>query len=232
MTARAGGRRPQPWPGPDEDYLKDYAALLEGVPYPSVLLDRRWDVVLANEAFTELFRPVGPHPTAMPHDNFLRFVLFHPDAGLVLAEREVRWCLPALARFAFLAERFGDDPVLQAVRREIAEDPLMEAAYRQGLPHWVHTVGERAAREHDGSIRPLSAPEAGRPVRECRLVVETPSAFAELGYERMTLVLPEPGPEPEAGPVREGAAVAASRQPRARGHLSLVRSARPEAPRA
>ncbi|MFE5211473.1 hypothetical protein [Streptomyces sp. NPDC056600] len=227
MTARAGGRRPQPRPGPDEDYLRDYAALLEGVPFPSVLLDRRWDVVLANEAFTELFRAVGPHPTAMPHDNFLRFVLFHPDASLVLADREVRWCLPALARFAFLVERFADDPVLQAVRREIAEDPLMEAAYRQGLPHWVHTVGERAAREHDGSLRPLLGPGAGRTVRECRLVVETPAALSELGYERMTLVLPDPGPhpEPEADPAGEPAAVAARRPARGRGHLSLVHSA-------
>jgi hypothetical protein len=192
--------------------------LLEGVPFPSVLLDRAWDVVLANTAFTELFRSVGPHPTAMPGDNFLRFVLFHPDAGQVLADREVRWCLPALARFAHLAEQYGDDPVLQAVRREIAEDPLMEAAYRQGLPHWVRAVGERVAREHDGSVRQLVRPDAERPVRECRLVVETPSAFAELGYERMTMVLPGPDPVPEAPAAPE-------RSPRGRGHLSLVHSA-------
>ncbi|MET8578846.1 hypothetical protein [Streptomyces sp. NPDC005012] len=221
MTARAGGRRPEPRPGPDEAYLRDYAALLEGVAFPSVLLDRRWDVVLANTAFTELFRPVGPHPTAMPGDNFLRFVLFHPDAGLVLADREVRWCLPALARFAFLSERHADDPVLQAVRREIAEDPLMEAAYRQGLPHWTHLVGERAAREHDGALRPLVCPGSQGAVLECRLVVETPSALAELGYERMTLVLPEPAPEPEPDP----RAVRPVRQGRTRGHLSLVHPA-------
>ncbi|WP_151770471.1 MmyB family transcriptional regulator [Streptomyces abyssomicinicus] len=218
MKARAGGRRPQPRPGPEEAYLRDYTALLESVSFPSVLLDRAWDVVVANTAFTELFRSVGPHPTAMPGDNFLRFVLFHPDAGQVLADREVRWCLPALARFAHLTERYGDDPVLQAVRREIAEDPLMEAAYRQGLPHWVRTVGERAAREHDGSVRQLVRPGGGRGVRECRLVVETPTAFAELGYERMTLVLP--GPDPEPGPTAD----APERSPRGRGHLSLVHS--------
>jgi hypothetical protein len=222
MTARAGGRRPQPWPGPDEAYLRDYAVLLEGVAFPSVLLDRGWNVVLANTAFTELFRSVGAHPTAMPGDNFLRFVLFHPDAGRVLADREVGWCLPALARFAHLAERHTDDPVLQAVRREIAEDPLLEAAYRQGLPHWVRTVGERAAREHDGSVRQLYRPDtegAAGAVRECRLVVETPTAFAEPGYERMTLVLPAPGPEPEPA-----APAVPERAPRGRGHLALVHS--------
>jgi hypothetical protein len=223
MTARPGGRRPQPRPGPDETYLKDYAALLEGVTYPSVLLDRGWNVVLANAAYTALFRSVGPHPTAMPEANFLRFVLFHPDAGQVLADREVAWCLPALARFAHLAERHADDPVLQAVRREIAEDPLLEAAYRQGLPHWVRTVGERNAREHDGSIRQLMHPGARGAVRECRLVVETPTALAELGYERMTLVLPGPAPEP-------GTAVPAApeRARHGRGHLTLVHSAAPE----
>ncbi|MFG2682500.1 hypothetical protein [Streptomyces sp. NPDC048392] len=195
MAFQAGGQRPVPRPAPAtpeaQAYLQDYTALLEAVPFPSLVVDHRWDVVLANGAFRTLFQGAGPHPTAMPDDNFLRFVLFHPDASAVLGEHESSWCLPMLAHFAATLERYGHDPGLQAVRRDIAQDPIMEAAYRQGLPHWVRAVGARAV-EHDGAVRPLHHPDPRRGTTECRVVVETPRALEELGYTRLTLVLREP----------------------------------------
>ncbi len=130
-------------------------------------------MVLDNSAYRALFREVGPHPSAMPGDNFLRFVLFHPDASTVLGEHESRWCLPMLAQFAAALERHGHDHALQAIRRDIAQDPLMEAAYRQGLPHWIRAVGADAV-EHDGAVRPLVHPDPRRGATECRVVVETP----------------------------------------------------------
>ncbi len=161
MAHQAGGQRPAPRPAPAtpevQAYLEDYTAFLEAVPFPSLVVDHRWDVVLTNGAFRTLFRGVGPHPTAMPADNFLRFVLFHPDASAVLGEHESSWCLPMLAHFAATLERHGRDPVLQAVRRDIAQDPIMEAAYRQGLPHWIRAVGAEAV-EHDGAVRPPAPP--------------------------------------------------------------------------
>ncbi|MEU4654711.1 hypothetical protein AB0G32_12280 [Streptomyces sp. NPDC023723] len=194
MAFQAGGQRSAPRPAPAtpeaQAYLDDYAALLDAVPHPSFVVDHRWDVVLANGAFRTLFRETGPHPTAMPGDNFLRYVLFHPDAPEVLGEHESRWCLPMLAHFASVIEHHGHDHVLQAIRREIAQDPIMEAAYRQGLPHWIRAVGE-AAVEHDGTLRPLRHPDARRATAECRVVVETSRSLAELGYQRLTLVLRE-----------------------------------------
>ena len=69
MEYQAGGQRSRPRPAPEslraQAYLQDYAALLEAVPFPSVVFDHRWDVVLTNDAFETLFRGVGPHPTAM-----------------------------------------------------------------------------------------------------------------------------------------------------------------------
>lgn len=194
MAYQAGGQRSVPRPVPErpeaEAYLRDYATLVEAVPFPSVIVDHRWDVVLANAAFASLFRGVGPHPTAMPDDNFLRFVLFHPDASSVLGEHESSWCLPMLARFAAAVERHGHDHGVQAIRREIAQDPIMEAAYRQGLPHWIRAVGERAA-ELDGTVRPLLHPDPRWGVTDCRVVDETPRTLEELGYTRLTLVLRE-----------------------------------------
>ncbi|CAM5577995.1 hypothetical protein ACFV83_03005 [Streptomyces pharetrae] len=218
MAYQAGGQRSELRPVPEcpeaQAYLEDYAALLQAVPFPSVVVDDAWDVVVANSAFETLFRGVGPHPTAMPWDNFLRFVLFHPDAGTVLGEHEPRWCLPMLAHFAAALERQGQDHRLQAIRREIAQDPIMEAAYRHGLPHWIRAVGE-AAVEHDGAVRPLLHPDPRWGATDCRIVGETPKTLQDLGYTRLTLVLREP----------RRAASAPRRRVRARraaGHLSVV----------
>ncbi|WP_405650003.1 hypothetical protein [Streptomyces sp. NBC_00019] len=199
MAQQAGGQRPEPRPVPESlearAYLQDYATLLEAVPFPSVVLDHRWDVVLSNTAFETLFRGVGPHPTAMPDDNFLRFVLFHPDAGTVLGEHESSWCLPMLAHFAAAVERHGHDQGLQSIRRDIAQDPIMEAAYRHGLPHWIRAVGERAF-AHDGGVRPVLHPDPRWGATDCRVVDETSSTLRELGYTRLTLVLRETRPTP------------------------------------
>jgi hypothetical protein len=218
MAYQAGGQRSEPRPVPEspeaQAYLQDYAVLLEAVSFPSVVLDHRWDVVLANTAFASLFRGVGPHPTAMPGDNFLRFVLFHPDAGTVLGEHESRWCLPTLAHFAAAVERHGHDHALQSIRRDIAQDPIMDAAYRQGLPHWIRAVGEQGV-AHDGAVRPLNHPDPRWGVTDCRIVDETPRTLSDLGYTRLTLVL-RPARRP-APAVRRTA-----RLHRTAGHLSVV----------
>jgi hypothetical protein len=221
MAYQAGGQRPAPRlatvsPQAQEEYLRDYAALVEAVPFPSLVVDRRWNVVLRNGAFETLFRAVGPHPSAMPGDNFLRFVLFHPDAGSVLGEHESSWCLPMLAQLAAALERKPHDPELQAVRREIAQDPLMEAAYRQGLPHWVRAMGP-AAVEHDGAVRPLLHPDPRWGATDCRIVDETPKTLRDMGCTRLTMVLR--GRRPGTG--RGGR----PRARRAAGHLTVVHAA-------
>ncbi|MFE9776107.1 hypothetical protein ACFYOV_31510 [Streptomyces sp. NPDC005931] len=194
MAHQAGGQRPAPRPAPAspeaQAYLEDYTAFLESVPFPSLVIDHRWDVLLTNSAFRTLFREAGPHPTAMPADNFLRFVLFHPDAATVLGDHEASWCLPMLAHFAKTVERYGHDHGLQAIRRDIAQDPIMEAAYRHGLPHWLRVVGEEAA-EHDGAVRPLLHPDPRWGATDCRIVVEAPRTLEDMGCTRVTLVLRE-----------------------------------------
>ncbi|MQS37087.1 MmyB family transcriptional regulator, partial [Streptomyces katsurahamanus] len=171
-------------------YLRDYATMMDAVPLPSVLFDRRWDVTHVNPAFQALFRGMGDHPTAMPDQNFLRFVLFHPDAGSVLGDRETSWCLPLLAQLESALERYEDDGVLQAIRGEIADDPIMDAAYRCGLPHWMRVAGA-AAVHHDGAVRPLYHPDPQWGHADCRIVDETPATLQDRGYTRMTLVLRE-----------------------------------------
>ena len=171
-------------------YLRDYAAMMDAVPMPSVLFDRRWEVTHANHAFEALFHGIAPHPTAMPGQNFLRFVLFHPDAGVVLGDRETSWCLPLLAQLEAALECDSEDRVLQAIRDDIADDPIMDAAYRSGLPHWMRAMGA-AAVHHDGAVRPLNHPDPRWGRTECRIVDETPGTLQDRGFTRMTLVLRE-----------------------------------------
>ncbi|QNP69136.1 hypothetical protein IAG44_06555 [Streptomyces roseirectus] len=219
MTYRAGGQRSESRPFPEgpeaHAYLQDYAALLDAVSFPSVVLDRRWDAVIANTAFRTLFAGIGPHPTAMPDDNFLRFVLFHPDASTVLGDHESRWCLPLLAQFAAALEQDPDDRELQAIRREIAQDPIMEAAYRHGLPRWIHAVGPEAS-ALDGAVRPLLHPDPRWGAVDCRIVTEAPRALQDMGCSRLTLVLREPRR------VRHAPRRAGGRTRRATGHLTVV----------
>ncbi|BFO17319.1 hypothetical protein SHKM778_37070 [Streptomyces sp. KM77-8] len=184
------------------------------MPFPSLVVDHRWGVLLTNAAFRTLFQDVEPHPTALPWDNFLRFVLFHPDAATVLGDHESSWCLPMLAHLAKTVERYGHDRGLQAIRRDIGQDPIMEAAYRHGLPHWLRSVGERAA-EHDGSVRPLLHPDPRWGATDCRIVVETTPTLAELDCARLTLVLRETPRSPSGH----------RRSRRAASHLRVVHAA-------
>ncbi|MFE9764049.1 hypothetical protein ACFYPC_05855 [Streptomyces sp. NPDC005808] len=194
MAYQAGWQRSQPRPVPEsleaQAYLQDYADLLEAVPFPSVVFDHRWDVVLCNDAFETLFAGVGPHPTAMPGDNFLRFVLFHPDASTILGDHESSWCLPMLAHFAEAVKRNEQDRALQSIRRDIAQDPIMDAAYRHGLSHWIRAVGPDGV-ESDGAVRPLLHPDPRWGRTDCRVVCDAPKSLQDMGYTRMTLVLRE-----------------------------------------
>ncbi|MET7617740.1 helix-turn-helix domain-containing protein [Streptomyces sp. NPDC005408] len=187
---------PDPGDAPDAEtqaYLYDYAAMMDAVPMPSVLFDRRWDVAHANHSFEALFHGIASHPTAMPSENFLRFVLFHPDAGVVLGDRETSWCLPLLAQLDAALECYPEDRVLQAIRGDIAGDPIMDAAYRFGLPHWMRVMGA-AAVHHDGAVRPLYHPDPRWGRTECRIVDETPGTLQDMGFTRLTLVLREARP--------------------------------------
>ncbi|MGX2993610.1 MmyB family transcriptional regulator [Streptomyces sp. JNUCC 64] len=219
MAFEAEGRRRPAWESTrtgseGRAYLQDYAALLDAVSFPSLVLDHRWNVVHANDAFDALFGVMAPHPTAMPRDNFLRFVLFHPDAGAVLGDREASWCLPMLAHFAEALERHPDDDELRAVRRAISDDPIMDAAYRDGVPRWIRVVGADAV-ANDGALRPLTHPDPRWGRTYCRVVGETPRTLRAMGLCRLTLVLREPGRPTEPRPVRRGVRRTAARHLRA-----------------
>ncbi|MEU8842158.1 helix-turn-helix domain-containing protein [Streptomyces roseus] len=209
-TWRAAEESRLPQDPAQRDYLCDYAALMEAVPYPSFLVDHRWDVALTNSAFDKLFQSVRPHPTALPDDNFLRFVLFHPDAAAVLEDHEPSWCVPLLAQFTAALAAAPEDEGLASIRQEVARDPFMEAAYRYGVPHWLSTHGADAA-ERDGAVRTVRHWDPRWGHVRCRLVAESSRMLDGMGLTRITMILSTPqgaatGPVPggEAAPLHQG----------------------------
>ncbi|MCC0094978.1 helix-turn-helix domain-containing protein [Streptomyces flavotricini] len=218
-TWRAAEESRLPQDPAQRDYLCDYAALMEAVPYPSFLVDHRWDVALTNSAFDKLFQSVRPHPTALPDDNFLRFVLFHPDAAAVLEDHEPAWCVPLLAQFAGALAAAPEDEGLNSIRQEVARDPFMEAAYRYGVPHWLSTHGADAA-ELDGAVRTVRHWDPRWGHVRCRMVAESSRMLDGMGLTRITMVLSAPQGA-ATGPAGVGPTAPLQQGPRLRAVPSL-----------
>ncbi|MFE8941140.1 XRE family transcriptional regulator [Streptomyces sp. NPDC007872] len=170
-----------------EAFLGDYSVMINALALPAFLIDHRWNIRMSNGAFRELFRAVRPHPTAMPTDNFLRFGLFHPDAAQIL-EGHVAWKLSMLAQLAASLERYDDDAMLQAMRREVYLDPTLREMYLQDMPAWTYGPGADLL-HHGGTVRLLRHPDPGLGLKGCRLVEETPRPLQAQGLTRITLVL-------------------------------------------
>ncbi|MFE7778420.1 helix-turn-helix domain-containing protein [Streptomyces sp. NPDC057445] len=182
-------------------FLKDYRRMMASLSLPTFLIDYRWNVKTANEAYVALFSQVRTHQATMPTDNFLRFGLFHPDAPTLLADHK-SWQLSMLAQLSGSLERYDQDPTLQAIRREVYLDPALTEAYDEEMPEWVLEAGTDLVHNGD-TVRSLRHPDPHVGLQACRLVEETPRPLQALGLTRITLVLtdlPEELPPALKGP--------------------------------
>jgi transcriptional regulator with XRE-family HTH domain len=94
-------------------------------PYPAVVLNRRWEVVAANEGIAVLVEAVAPW-LLEPPVNVLRATL-HPD-GLAPRIRNLgEWAAHLLGRLAREADATGD-PYLRELHDELSSYPGVDAA--------------------------------------------------------------------------------------------------------
>ncbi|WP_327411338.1 helix-turn-helix transcriptional regulator (plasmid) [Streptomyces sp. NBC_01281] len=170
-------------------FLDDYRTMMNALALPTFVIDRQWDIKMANTAYRDLFSEVRPHPTAMPSDNFLRFGLFHPDAQTVLVDHAT-WQMAMLAQLSSSLERH-DAAVLQTIRRDVYRHPALRDAYLNDMPTWVLGCGADLV-HYEGTVRELRHPNPQIGLQGCRLVEETPRFLQTLGLTRITLVLIEP----------------------------------------
>ncbi|MFF8731773.1 helix-turn-helix domain-containing protein [Streptomyces sp. NPDC015171] len=202
---RARFRRPEPQDPSVDAFVGDYTVMLDALSLPTLVIDQRWDVKMANAAYQDLFRDVRPHPTAMPACNFLRFGLFHPDAPSVLTDH-LTWQLAMLAQLFSSLERYGEDQGLLAIRRDVDLDPALRDAYLNDMPDWVMGCGADLI-HHEDAIRELRHPDPRVGLRGCRLVEETPRSLQALGLTRLTLVLVGIGGRPAVAERRDAGVV-------------------------
>lgn len=95
-----------------------------------------------------------------------------------------------LAQLAASLERYDDDAVLQAMRREVYLDPALREMYLQDMPAWTYGPGADLL-HHGGTVRLLRHPDPGLGLKGCRFVEETPRPLQAQGLTRITLVLSE-----------------------------------------
>jgi transcriptional regulator with XRE-family HTH domain len=180
-------RRTEPQNSEIAAFLNDYAIMMDALAFPTFVIDRCWDIKMANRAYRELFTHVRPHPTAMPTRNFLRFGLFHPDAPSILVHHG-EWQLAMLAQLSSNIERHSGENGLLAMRRDVYRHPHLRDAYLNDMPKWVMGCGSDLS-HHEGTIRQLRHPDPHVGLQGCRLVEETPRSLQRLGLTRLTAVL-------------------------------------------
>jgi transcriptional regulator with XRE-family HTH domain len=99
-------------------------------PYPGVVIDSRWDVVLANRAASALMGLVGP-AALLPVPNVFRMCL-HPDGLAPHTVNFNEWAAYLLAQLSRLRS-LRHDPFLDALADEIATYPNMAVGLAEVL---------------------------------------------------------------------------------------------------
>ncbi|MFN8124600.1 MAG: helix-turn-helix transcriptional regulator [Thermoleophilia bacterium] len=128
--------------GPVRDALE--RLLAAHLPYPALVVDRCWNVLLMNDAVGGMLAGVAPH-LMRPPVNALRVTL-HPE-GMAPAIADLpAWCWHIMERVDRALAATGD-PQLAALREELAAYPAVRDALAGGAP---------PARPGDAFLLPLT----------------------------------------------------------------------------
>ncbi|MEM8902584.1 MAG: helix-turn-helix domain-containing protein [Actinomycetota bacterium] len=123
-------------------------------PYPAYVVDRCWNLLIANAAAARLTELLLPAASALAHaGNLLRLVL-HPEGARA---RIIEWEQAAVALVERLAAECGADPTdteLAALYAEVTEYPGVGEALRRGPRSTVsHLVTPLRIATDDGELR-------------------------------------------------------------------------------
>ncbi|WP_406301166.1 helix-turn-helix domain-containing protein [Streptomyces sp. NBC_00885] len=166
-----------------------YQAMIDGTEHLSVVYTECWDIVIGNQAFRDIFAQVRPHATAHPFRNTTRYVMFHPDAYLILGAGDKTafhedWLMPTLAHFSATFQQLPEHQRLQDMEREIIQRPALRRAYRQA-PAWIAENGDIAI---NPSPRRFLDTRVGR-VMDAHIITEAHQGYQSLTLQRATFIL-------------------------------------------
>jgi transcriptional regulator with XRE-family HTH domain len=192
-----GGYPPRGPSRPDPDAVSGWTSYLHALPVPALAVDGTWRVLESNDAWRQLFAPVGQTPPA----NLLRFVLFSPYARRLCGEWKAGWATAFLRQLRLEAQTTADKE-LRGVISEVRLNPELARLWQAA------NESTRVALHHDGQVCLLRPPANGS-VR-VRMLVSSP---AHDPRRRLLTFLPdrvdalrgddgcplEPGKAPEPG---------------------------------
>ncbi|MEE1737062.1 helix-turn-helix transcriptional regulator [Streptomyces sp. BE147] len=156
---------------------------------PACLTDGAWNVVVANDAYFQLFEAVSPHSLNHPTIHWLRWILFHQDAPHMLGKWRDSWMLPTLSQFALAFQNNQTDPQLRRIRVEIAARAELERAYLHKIPELLAQPTEYPDDE-DGVVREILAGVGG--YASVLLTTAIPSHARDHGFRAVTMSLTAP----------------------------------------
>ncbi|MFF4283185.1 hypothetical protein ACFY0Z_30935 [Streptomyces kronopolitis] len=129
---------------------------------PSVLMDGAWQVKFCNTAYRELFAHVPPDPRNHPMVNPFRYVVFHQDAKVSLADWYDIWLTPWLVELGsallWQEHRGAHHPEHRALYDEIEKDPFLRETFNDRVMRDLRGGGATIGFESDGDIRGMLLP--------------------------------------------------------------------------
>lgn len=145
-----GGYPPRGPSRPDPDAVSGWTSYLHALPLPALAVDGTWRVLECNDAWRQLFEPVGQTPPA----NLLRFVLFSPYARRLCGEWKTGWATAFLRQLRLEAQTTADKE-LRGIISEVRLNPELTRLWRAA------NESTRVALHHDGQVCLLRPPTAG-----------------------------------------------------------------------
>ncbi|MFI2187889.1 hypothetical protein [Streptomyces sioyaensis] len=132
-------------------------------PAPTALLDGTWNILACNNAYHRLFAHVPAHPRNSPTQNWLRYVLFHPDARESLGQWQERWLIGAMSDLVTTLVRQQKELSLEhlEILQDIEADPTLSNAYTCRIRRQMREA--MAAPLCDGDIRTMRIPSRSDP---------------------------------------------------------------------
>lgn len=165
-----------------------YRRLINGSHFPSILTDYAADNILCNAAFHDVFGRETPHRFAHPLQSGLKYILFHPNAYLMLGGGDVEafrefWLMPSLAFFIAVWEQRPGDEKLLPIEREIQRRPELRRAY-EATPGWIFRSGDIHV---NPNARPFRDPRTGE-LTTVHIMAEGHQGYHALDLSHVTFI--------------------------------------------